>query len=142
MLGTFAALLWVLFGDLCPLCDQILKLWRMLNHLSVKAVKSKFTMIRCVHITWQVLEETRLFFDQRLGPNDFTNRVPRRFPTADLGGLIEDLRRNKFLDLVTMPKQWNNPENINTWGTQHGTFRGEICKQMGFFQVPSKRQQV
>ena len=32
-------------------------------------------------------------FDQRLGPNDFTNRGPRRFPTADLGGLIEDVRQ-------------------------------------------------
>ena len=26
MLAAFAALLWVLFGDVCPLCDQILKL--------------------------------------------------------------------------------------------------------------------
>ena len=84
MLATFAALLWVLFGDVCPLYDQVLKLWRVLNHPYIKAVKSKFTRIRCAHITWQVLEETRLFFDQRLGPNDFTNRGTRRFPTADL----------------------------------------------------------
>ena len=45
-------------------------------------------------------------FYQRMVPNDFTNRVPRRSPTADLGGLIEDLIRNKFLDSVTMPRQW------------------------------------
>ena len=75
-----------------------------------KAVKSKFTRIRCAHITWQVLEETRLFY-QRLGPNDFTNRGPRRFPTADLGGLIEDVRRKKILDSVTMPSKRNNQGN-------------------------------
>ena len=37
-----------------------------------------------------------LFFDHRLGPNDFTDKVPRRFPTADLGGLIEDVRQISF----------------------------------------------
>ena len=95
MLDIFAALLWVLFGDVCPLYYQTYKLWRVLNHPYIKSEKDKFTIIRCAHITWQVLEETRLFFDQRLGPNDFTNRGPRRFPTSDLGGLIEDVRWNK-----------------------------------------------
>ena len=98
MLATFDALLWVFFGDVLPLYDQIYKLWRLLNHPSIKEVKSKFTRIRCAHITWQVLEEKILFFDQRLGPNDFTNRGPIRFPTADLGGLIKNVRRKKFLD--------------------------------------------
>ena len=64
-----------------------------------------------------------MFFDQQLGPNDFTNRGPRRFPTADLGGLIEDVRRNKLLNSVTMPRQWNNQNNINTWGTHQGNMQ-------------------
>ena len=89
MLAIFAASLWVLFGYVCPIYDQILKLGRVLNHPYIKAVKSEFTGIRCAQITWQVLEETRLFFDQRKGPSEFTNRVPRRFSTADLGGFIE-----------------------------------------------------
>ena len=84
MISTLAELLWVLFGDVCPLYDQSYKLWRVLNQPSIKAANSKFTRIPCAHITWQVLEETRLFFDQRLGPNDFTNRGPRRSPKADL----------------------------------------------------------
>ena len=97
MLATFAAFLWVLFGDVCPLHDKIYKLWRVLNHPSIKLVKSKFTRIWCSQITRQLLEEARLFFNQRLITNYFTNRGPR-FPTADLGGLIEDVRQNKFLD--------------------------------------------
>ena len=32
MLATFAELLWVFFGDMCPLYDKVLKLWRVLNH--------------------------------------------------------------------------------------------------------------
>ena len=38
-LATFAAFLWLLFGDLCPLYDQIYKLWRVFNHPYIKAVK-------------------------------------------------------------------------------------------------------
>ena len=51
-----------IFGDVCPLHDQIYKLWGVLNHPSIKAVKLKFTRISCAYVTWQVLEETRLFF--------------------------------------------------------------------------------
>ena len=43
MLDKFAALLWVLFGDVCPLYDQVLKLWRVLKHPLLKAVKYKLT---------------------------------------------------------------------------------------------------
>ena len=107
MLAKFAALSWVLFGDACPLYDKVLKLWRVLNHPSLKTVKSKFTHVRCAQITWQVMEETRLFFDQYLRPNDFTSKGPRIFPTANLGGLVEDVRRNKLLDSITMSRHWN-----------------------------------
>ena len=68
------------------------------------------------------------FFYQRPGANNFTNWGPRRFPTADLGGLIEDVRQNKFLDSVTIPRQWNHQENINTWGTHQGKIQG-VCMQ-------------
>ena len=92
---------------MCPLYDQVFQLRRVLNHPSLNAVKSKLTHVRCAQITWQVLEETRLFFDQRLGPKDFTNKGPKIFPTADWGGLMKDVGHNKILDSVTMPRQWN-----------------------------------
>ena len=90
-------------------------------------------MIRCAHITWQVLEDTRLFFDQYLGSNDFTNRGPRRFSTYDLGGLTEDVRRNKLLESVPMPRQWNNQDNINIWGTHQGKSQGVDMQATGGF---------
>ena len=142
MLAIFAASLWVLFGYVCPIYDQILKLGRVLNHPYIKAVKSKFTRIRCSHITCQVLEETRLFFDQRLGPNDFTNRVPRRFPTADLWVLIEDVRQNTFLDSVTIPGQWNNQENVNTLGTHHEKIHGVNMQANGVFPGTVQRPTI
>ena len=133
MVATFAALLRVFFGHLCPLYDQIIKLWRVLSHSSIKAVKSTFIRIRCAHIAWQVLEETILIFDQRLGPNGVTNRGLRRSPTADLGRLIKCVRRNKFLDSVTIPRQWNNQDNSNTWGTHNGKIQGGNMQTNGGF---------
>ena len=65
-----------------------------------------------------------MFFNQCLGHNYFTNRVPRIFLKAGLGGLIKDVRRNKLLDSVTMPSQCNNQENVNTWATHHGKIQG------------------
>ena len=85
--NTFSALLYMLFGYVRPLYEQILHLWRVLNHPYLKAFKSKFTRGRCSKITWKVLEETRPFFAQRLGPDDITYKGPWIFPTADLGGL-------------------------------------------------------
>ena len=105
----------------------------MLNQPSIKSLKYKFTRIWCGHNTWQVLDETRLFFGQRLGYNDFTNRGPRRFPIADLGELIEDVRQNNFWDSVTMPMQYNNQENINTWGNHHGKIQGVNMQANGVF---------
>ena len=80
-----------------------------------------------------------MFFDQRMGTNDFTNRGPRRFPTADLGGLIEDVRQNKFLDSVTIPMQWNNQDNLNTWATHHGKIQGVNMKANGVLSVTVQR---
>ena len=112
-----------------------------MNHPSRKAAKTKFTRIRCAHTTWQVLEETILFFDQRLGPNDITNRVPIIVPTDDLGGLIEDVRQNKLLYLVKMPMKWNNQERVNTWETHHGKIKGRNMQANGIFygtvQIPT-----
>ena len=67
-----------------PLYDYMLKKWRVSNKHLIKAVKYQFMRIRCAHITWKGLEETRLFFNQRLRPNDFTNKGPKQFPTAYL----------------------------------------------------------
>ena len=72
-------------------------------------------------------------FDQRLGPNDLTNRGPRRFPTADLGGLIEDVRQKTFLDSVTMTREWNHQDNINTWGTHQGKIQGGVMQANGVY---------
>ena len=84
-----------------------------------------------------IIGGNKTVFDKRLRPNDFTNRGPIRFSTDDLGGLIEDVRGNKFLGLVTMPRQCNNQENINTWVTHKGMSQGGNMQATGVFQATS-----
>ena len=64
--------------------------------------RSKFTPLRCAQVTWKVLDETRLFFVQLLGPDDFVNGGPKRSPMSELTGLIDDVRGNKPLNLITL----------------------------------------
>ena len=85
------------------------------------------------------LRKKYCFFDQRLGTNAFTNRGPRIFPTSDLGGLIEDVRQNKLLDSVTIPRQCNSQENINTWGTHQGKSQGGNIQVTGVFPGNNQR---
>ena len=89
-----------------------------------------------------MLEETRLLFAQRLRPDDFVFGGTRRFPMAELTGLIDDVQKNKPLDSVTLPGRWNFKNegrfgyNIqggaNTWLRKQG--HGEkIPKNTGTF---------
>ena len=64
---------------------------------------------------------------------EICKRGPIRFPTSNLGGLIEDVRRNKFLVSVTMPMQWNNQENVNTWVNHHVKIQGGNMQENGVF---------
>ena len=46
--------------------------------------------------------------------------------------MIEDVQKNKLLGSVTMPRQWSNQDNVNTWATHHGKTQGEVYNQWGF----------
>ena len=80
-----------------------------------------------------------MLFDHRLGPNYFTNRVPRRFPTDYLGGLIEDVRRERLLYSVTMTRQWNNQYIMNNWGTHQGKSQGGGMQETQVFKENVQR---
>ena len=60
MLCTFSALLWTVFGDLCPLHIQVFRLFETIDTVAVRDNKEKFTTLRCAQVMWKVLKETRL----------------------------------------------------------------------------------
>ena len=56
--------------------------------------------------------------------------------------LIEDVRQNKLLDSVTMPRQWNNRENLITWATHHVNIQGGNMQANVFFSVTVQRPTI
>ena len=105
-----------------------------MNHPYIKSSEVKiYKYLVRPHNLASIGRNKTVFFNQRLGPIFFSNRGPRRFPTAYLGGLIEDVRQNKFLDSVTMPRQWKHQEYINTWGTHQGKSQGWNIQANGVY---------
>jgi len=105
-IATFASLLFVCFGHKCPLYIQIYRIYKVLDTSLLRDQKSKFGRLRCAQLTWQIIEECRSFFAQRCAPVDFTSGGPISYPTSELGGLLEDLKRGKPLDTINLPRQW------------------------------------
>ena len=105
--------------------------------------RSKFTPLRCAQVIWQVLEEIRLFFEQRLGPDYFVNGGTHRFPMVDMEGLIDDVCCNNPLNLVTLLGRWhfkhdgkfgyNNQGVTNTWQRKQ-YHRSKIPTNTGQFE--------
>jgi hypothetical protein len=72
MLGTFAALLFALFGAGCDFFASVFDLYNILISDRVVDIKGCFTSLYCKQITWAVIEEGRTFFGTKLHPSCFT----------------------------------------------------------------------
>lgn len=71
MLGTFAALLFALFGGRCEFFAAVFDLYKVLISPRVVDIKGCFNSLYCKQITWAVIEEGRTFFGTQLHPRVF-----------------------------------------------------------------------
>ena len=104
--GTYSSLLFAGFGHRCPLYINVLALYRILDHEVMQEHTEKFTRAKCAQLTWQLLEESRFFFSQRLMADDFENGGPYSYPMSEMGSLFDEVRRHKNLIVDTLPRQW------------------------------------
>ena len=73
ILATYAALLHKISGDHFPLYKNVLLLFRILYHDKMDGQEHQFTRVNFVQLTWQVVEESRFYFNQKLNPDVFEN---------------------------------------------------------------------
>ena len=106
MVGTYTSFLFSGFGHRCPLYINGLALYRTLDHEVMQEHTEKFTRSKCAQLTWQLLEESRFFFRQRLIADDFENGGPYAYPMSKMGSLLDEVRRHKNLLVDTLPRQW------------------------------------
>jgi len=69
MVGTFAALLFTLFGVGCELFLAVFHLYKTLISNQVVDIRGCFAPLYCKQITWAILEEARTFFGTQLHPH-------------------------------------------------------------------------
>ena len=109
-LGTFCALLWVLFGEKCDYFDNCFALFSMLDSESVTANASNFTPTICRQITWAVLNDGRQFFFRTVTVDNFaTGQV--RWPTSLLMQIIgADVHACREIQMGNFPEKWLTPK--------------------------------
>ena len=73
ILATYAALLHKISGDHFPLYKNVLLLFRILDHDNMDGQEHQFTRGNFVQLTWQVVEKSRFYFNQKLNPDVFEN---------------------------------------------------------------------
>ena len=104
--ATYAALLWVLYGEQCDLYKKVLAIWECLDSKWVKASKEAYTSDVCASVIWAIIEDSRNFFSVRLHPDDFAGGTAPTFPTSGLLLLLPQIRHADIIKRNTFPMAW------------------------------------
>ena len=118
--GTFAALLWTLYGDECTLYSNVVAVWETLDGESVENLRENFMPSLCRKIVWAIHHDTVEYFSQTMHPDAFVlaNKDDTiRFPQSFLSHILADVRYGIAPERMTFPKEWKYvPRNSNYSG--------------------------
>jgi hypothetical protein len=111
-LGTFCALLAVLFGEKCNYFDNCFALFRMLDSDSVFANAHNFSPVMCRQITWAVINDSRQYFFCTLTLDQFLSGQVR-WPTSLLMQIIEaDIQACREIKMGNFPEKWRETATV------------------------------
>lgn len=138
-IGTFAALVFVLFEACCDYFLNVIGLWEMLNHAGVYANQSKFPPLMCCQITWAIIEDSHQFFFWTITPDDF-KKVTIPFPALLLMNIIGlDVQAIRLIILENFCTKWEAGSAVGTLASQgrtqwlSGSTTTASCMQLGSF---------
>ena len=114
-LGTFCALLWVLFGEKCDYFENCFALLRMLDSDNVFANSNTFTPLMCRQITWAVINDSRQYFFRTVTADHFSSgRV--RWPTSLLMQVIgADIQACRGISMGNFPEKWMDTATVGSY---------------------------
>jgi hypothetical protein len=114
-LGTFCALLWVLFGEKCDYFENCFALLRMLDSDSVFANAHSFNPLVCRQITWAVINDSRQYFFRVVTADHFASgRV--RWPTSLLMQIIgADVQACRGVSMGNFPSKWSESGTVGSY---------------------------
>ncbi len=89
--ATFMSLIWVLFGSNCNYYKSLCKIHKTLKLKEIYALKLKFSLENCSHITWAIFDDGRAFFDDVKTTIGFTG-TDMSFPQSYLIDILNNVR--------------------------------------------------
>jgi hypothetical protein len=140
--AMWAAMVWALFTETCPLYTQLMQLYMLLVSNYCDAIQKEFTGPVVRSVCWAIFEGSKEFFAQVMTPADFLpGAMVRKWPIACVSMIANDVKYAQLIGRPTYPEEWQAIDRMednsgakwpgNTSGTagggkQGGTPRGNV----------------
>jgi hypothetical protein len=113
-LGTFCALLAVLFGEKCDYFDNCFALLRMMDSDCIFANAHNFTPLMCRQVTWAIINDSRQYFFRTLTADQFLSGQVR-WPTSLLMQIIgADIQACREIRMGNFPDKWRDSATVGS----------------------------
>ena len=103
--ATYAALLWVLFGDACDFYQQVLAFRLAFDMPAVQFKPQCYTATICMGYWFEILTKAREFFFIRMTEDEVGETCPK-FPKSTLAVSIPQILRGVGIENGDFPMQW------------------------------------
>lgn len=114
-LGTFCALLAVLFGEKCDYFDNCFALFHMLDSDCVFANAHNFTPLMCRQVTWAIINDSQQYFFRTLTADHFLSGHVR-WPTSLLMQVIgADIQACREITMGNFPEKWRGTATVGSF---------------------------
>jgi hypothetical protein len=114
-LGTFCALLWVLFGEKCDYFENCFALLRMLDSDNVFANSNTFTPLMCRQITWAVINDSRQYFFRTVTADHFSSGWVRWLTSLLMQVIGADIQACCGISMGNFPEKWMDTATVGSY---------------------------
>ena len=141
-IAAFMSLVWVLFGSNCNYYKGLCNVYATFKLKEVMAQKSSFTVEHCRRITWAILDDGRVHFNDVKTTLDFQGPAEPVFPQLYLIDILCNVRYTIPVEQANFPNKWKqkNPPSMSNPGAKgagygSGQHRGGYRSSQGAGQA-------
>ena len=134
-LGTFCALLTVLFGEKCDYFHNCFALFRMLDSDCIFANTHNFTPIMCRQIAWAIINNSCQYFFKTLMADRFLSGQVRWLTSLLMQVIGADIQVCHEITMGNFPKKWRGTATVGMLFRPHGDSAGD-AKTRATFTLP------
>ncbi len=107
-IAMFMSLVWVLFGSECDYYKGLRNVYATLELKEAMALKSSFTAEHCRRITWAILNNGRVYFDDVKTTLAFRGPDPPMFPQLYLIDILQNVCCATLVNCANFLDKWKH----------------------------------